>query len=94
MGIYMELCVTYPEILSCVGQPASGYNSIKSLIRGDLKEGAEDVTSQCRKKLFYVVGGLVKLNESLLSLLEKELKSGASPVNVLFAEAKLHYKVA
>lgn len=46
----------YPEILSCVGQPASGYNSIKSLIRGDLKEGAEDVTCQCRKKVFYVVG--------------------------------------
>lgn len=39
-------------------------------------------------------GELVELNESLIPLPKKELKSGTSPVNVLFAEAKLHYKVA
>jgi len=39
-------------------------------------------------------GELMKLNERLIPLPKKELKSGTSPVNVLFAEAKLHCKVA
>ena len=38
-------------------------------------------------------GELMKLNERLIPLPKKELKSGTSPVNVLFAEAKLHCKV-